>query len=235
MRLPLGLLNRLNPLTVAEDVASGLGQVARAATTVIALVPRVEGAVARFEQVLDRLDRTAEHADRLLDHAGRNLGDTDGVIGRAGVTVADVDGLVRQALATVSGADGVVQGASRTVAGADEVVSRTDSTIDAARAAISKADAGTEEAAGLLAQIVPPVQVLLPYIRQLVLTLDPKDAKALGGTLNRLPGMLEDDVLPLVQQVVPDLHTLLELVEDLDRTLSAVPGVKRLKKHAAED
>ena len=232
VRLPLRLLN---PLAVAEDVASGLGQVTRAATTVMALVPRVEVAVGRLELVLDRLDRTADHADRLLDQAGRSVSGADSVIGRANRSVTGADAAVIQALATVAGANEVVRGAGRSVAAADEVVGRALSTTDAAAMTVGKADAVTEEAARLLAQILAPVEVLLPYVRQLVLALNPADARALGGTLNRLPAMIEDDVLPIVQQVGPDLHTLLGLVEELGRTLSAVPGVKRLKKHAAEE
>ncbi len=56
--------------------------------------------------------------------------------------------------------------------------------------------------------------------------------------MDRLPGLLDTvdrDVLPLatqLQAVAPDLHNLLELVEDLHRLVSNLPGAKRLRRRA---
>ncbi len=96
-------------------------------------------------------------------------------------------------------------------------------------------------AGSLLDRTTEPVEQLMPLLKRFAATLSPEEVEAAVQLIDRLPGLLDTvdrDVLPLTQQlnaVGPDLHALLELVEDLHRLVSNLPGVNRLRRRAQED
>ncbi|HST65689.1 MAG TPA: hypothetical protein VLM05_10920, partial [Mycobacteriales bacterium] len=61
------------------------------------------------------------------------------------------------------------------------------------------------------------------------------------GLIDRLPTLLDSvdsDVLPLLGKldaVAPDLHALLEAVEDLRSAVAGIPGVGRLMRRGDEE
>ena len=68
-----------------------------------------------------------------------------------------------------------------------------------------------------------------------------REVDAAIALVDRLPMVLEhleSDVLPVLSkldQVGPDLHELLEVVEDLRRVLTALPGVGLLRRRGDDD
>ncbi len=67
-------------------------------------------------------------------------------------------------------------------------------------------------------------------------TLDPKEVDAAVLLIDRLPQLLsavDEDLLPVVRQlrsVGPELHELLEIVADLHRLVSGLPGARLLRR-----
>ena len=65
--------------------------------------------------------------------------------------------------------------------------------------------------------------MLRPTLARLAETVDPREVSALVGLVDRLPPLLDAvdrDVLPLLghlNEMAPDLHALLEAVDDLRR------------------
>ena len=68
-----------------------------------------------------------------------------------------------------------------------------------------------------------------------------KEVDAAIALVDRLPVVLEhleSDVLPVLKRldhVGPDLHELLEVVEDLRRVITGLPGVGLLRRRSDDD
>ncbi len=93
----------------------------------------------------------------------------------------------------------------------------------------------------LVARLVPLTTRLLPLAERLVASLSEQEVDAAIALVDRLPGLLDtvdDEVLPLLrtfEQVAPDLHEVLGLLDDVHRVVSGLPGVGRLRRRADKD
>jgi hypothetical protein len=198
--------------TPAEIVGAAASVKQVVAGTVDQAVDSVGGALALVpaaQALLARASALVERADALLDH-------TELVMGR-------VDDVVTASEAAVREVDAVTTGADRTMAGTTGLVERADA---------------------LLLSVEPVARQGVPVLERFVHGVADKEVDAALGMLDRLPVLLrhvEEDVLPLLQQleaVGPDVHAILETVQDLTERLEALPGMGLLRRRAdreAED
>lgn len=138
--------------------------------------------------------------------------------------------LVPRLIALVSRAENLLDGAERTLARTDQVVEAADR----ARAEVSEVAARAAEAVtrseqtlartdALLAAVEEVAPDALPIIRSVVEQIDPNEVRAINGLIDRLPGMLDQ-----LDQVAPDVHSILESVTDLTQATKGLPGVGAL-------
>lgn len=218
MRLPLpGPMDLVDAVREVAAAATALG---RAATSAIALVPRmvttldqVDGLLARADVALLRLEQAAVDADLLLGTAtplvarlGAVLDDAEGVVqrvddvlDRADTSIGRVDGVVTGAQASIGRADGVVDGARRSITrvdgvvdGAERSITRVDGVIDGAERSITRVDGVVARAETAVARVFD----------------------VLAGATG-----LVDNADDLLQQATPALRALLPLLQRMADTL----------------
>ena len=247
VRLPLP-----GPLDLAHavrDMAAAATSLGRAATGAIALVPRLEDAALRVEGLLARADAAVTALEQLT-------GDTDAMVMAAGPLLSDAAALVHRIEPVVTLAEGTVARVGPVVEEADRSVQRVQGVLGSAEGAVSDtaallqkvgrtADRTTEVLVGagslvddadhLLCVVKGPIEQMMPVLNRLAETLEPHEVDAAVLLIDRLPDVLVlvEDVLPVMRQlgnVGPELHDLLELVEDLHRVATGLPGRKLLRR-----
>lgn len=144
--------------------------------------------------------------------------------------------------------EAVVEHTEKLVAASDEVVSRTHATLDKADIVTREAGRHSDAAAGLLDRVDASLNTWEPTLRRLApradrfsRALELHEVEAAIGLVDRLPQVLqhmENDVLPVLRtldRVGPDLHEVLEVVEDLRRVVTGLPGVRLLRRRGEEE
>lgn len=186
-----------------------LSAVARAGTTAVALAA-LPGRVVRL---VDRLEQTAARFDLLLADVTGTAERADEIAAGAAVVVVEADRVARLSGVIAAEAGGVVAGAG-----------------------------GVQQSAGALVEAYAPMlAVLQPTLAKLADAMSPREVAAMVALVDRLPPLLDSvdrDVLPLLgklNEMAPDLHALLESVNDLRRTVAGLPGIGLLKRRGDEE
>ena len=198
------------PLPGPGALIGGATAAAEAVETAIGLVPRAAAALDRVEALLDRVEGVVDRAEGVVDRA-------EGVVDRSGAAVTAGEAAAARTESMLSTVEIVTRDAGRQVEGASGVLHRVDT---------------------MLQQWEPPLRSLLPPVRKFADALDATEVDAAIAMVDRMPQVLEHlehDVLPMLQQldrVGPDLHAVLEVVEDLRRVVTGLPGVGLLRKRA---
>jgi hypothetical protein len=192
--------------TPADIVGAAAGLKQAVTGTVDQAVESVGGAfalVTAAQELLARASALIDRVDAVVDH-------TELVIGRIDEVVASSENSVRAV-------DAVTAAAERTLVAGEGLVARADA---------------------LLGAVEPVAQQALPMAKKLVDGISPEEVDAASRMLDRLPALLghvEDDVLPLLRQldaVGPDVHAILETVQDLTERIEALPGMGLLRRRA---
>jgi hypothetical protein len=164
-----------------------------------------------------------------------------GLVPRAVDAMSRVESLLDRAETLVARTEGVV-------AAADEAATRTHKTLDTVEIVTRTADRHTAAAAGMIERADASMRTWEPTLRRLAPSAD-RFATALGShevdaaiaLVDRLPLVLdhmENDVLPMLKtldRVGPDLHEVLEVVEDLRRVITGLPGVGLLRRRGDDE
>ncbi|GAB2693200.1 hypothetical protein [Thalassiella azotivora] len=220
-RDPLGAVGAL--ATVAGATVGGvLGAVSTAAglvprtadllTRTATLVATAETLVARVDGLLDALDLLLVRVEAVVDQAQETALDAGGVVSRS-------DAAARRAADLLGTGDAVLTKADRLVEGGSGLLHRGDH---------------------LLGTLTPLGEELLPVLRRVAESLSPDEVDAAVALLDRLPVLLahlDEDVLPMLRQldrVGPDVHAILEVVDDLRDVVLGLPGVGLLKRMGDE-
>ena len=175
----------------------------------VAAADAVETALGLVPRAAGALSRVEALLDRL-----------EGVADRADQLVTRVDATTERAAAVVGTAELVTRDASRTVDGAKGVLDRADRSLQAWE---------------------PALRRLAPSLDRFADALHPDEVTAAIGLVDRMPQLLdhvENDVLPVLKnldRVGPDLHEVLEIVEDLRRVITGLPGIGLLRKRGEEE
>ena len=163
------------------------------------------------------------------------------LVPRAAAAMSRLEALLDQAESAVRRTDAVLTSA-------EDAAERTRSTMDAVDAVTRDAGRRVEATAGVLdradsalGQWEPTLRVLAPQAKRFAESVTEREVDAAIALVDRLPMVLEhleSDVLPVLSkldQVGPDLHELLEVVEDLRRVLTGLPGVGLLRRRGDDE
>lgn len=164
-----------------------------------------------------------------------------GLVPRAADTLTRIEALLDRV-------EALVERTEKIVAASDEVVTRTHATLDRAEVVTRDAGRHSAAAAGLLDRVdaslsawEPTLRRLAPPASRFARALESHEVEAAISLVDRLPLMLqhvENDVLPMLKsldRVGPDLHEVLEIVEDLRRMVTGLPGMRLLRRRGEDE
>lgn len=164
-----------------------------------------------------------------------------GLLPRAAAAMTRVEGLLDRVEAVVERSELVVETA-------DKAAVRTHSTLDRVEVVTTAAARHSDAAAGVLDRIdasllswEPTLRRLSPAAEKFAKALEANEVDAAIALVDRLPTVLEhmeNDVLPVLttlDRVGPDLHEMLEVVEDLRRVITGLPGIGLLRKRGEDE
>ena len=151
--------------------------------------------------------------------------------------------LVPRAADLLTRAEALFDRAELAVARAEQTNEGAAAVVETSRMVTRKADRAVEGASGLLSRsdalvssYEPVARELLPAAKRFTASLQPGEVDAAIALVDRLPSLLnhlDEDVLPMLKQldrVGPDVHDILEVVEDLRRLVTGLPGVGLLRR-----
>jgi hypothetical protein len=164
-----------------------------------------------------------------------------GLVPRAVEAMARVEALLDRA-------EALVERTEKVVASADDAAVRTHATLDTVEIVTKHAGRHSDAAAGLLDRADVALQAWEPTLRRLApsadrfaAALETHEVDAAIALVDRLPVVLdhmENDVLPMLKtldRVGPDLHEVLEVVEDLRRVVTGLPGIGLLRRRGDDE
>ena len=145
-------------------------------------------------------------------------------------------------------AEGLATRADQVVTRADEATARTHAILDTAEIVTRDAGRTVDGATGVLDRVdhslvswEPTLRKLAPAAKRFADGLDEAEVTAAISLVDRMPVVLdhlENDVLPMLQtldRVGPDLHEVLEVVQDLRRVVTGLPGIGLLRRRGEEE
>lgn len=188
------------------DPAVILGSAADAVEVALSLGPRAAAALDRVDALLERAEAVAARAEAVTD--------------RAEAVVAQSEKTNERARAVVKSAELVTRNAGRAIDSVNGVTDRAD----------------------VLLQTWEPISRHLgPHAERFSAALSGDEVDAAIKIVDRLPVVLEHmetDILPVLRtldRVGPDVHEVLEIVEDLRRVVTGLPGIGLLRRRGEEE
>lgn len=163
------------------------------------------------------------------------------LVPRAAAALGRMEALLDRAEAVVTRAEEVVEAADATTVRAGAVVSGAETLTRRAGRAVDGV-AGISDRADLALQVwEPTLRRLAPQAERFAAGLQEHEIDAAIALVDRLPLLLthvEEDVLPVLRsldRVGPDVHEVLEVVEDLRRVVTGLPGIGLLRRRGEEE
>ncbi|MGY1772787.1 hypothetical protein ACI8AX_16330, partial [Blastococcus sp. SYSU D00813] len=145
-------------------------------------------------------------------------------------------------------ADEAITAVGDTQRKADEAITAVGGTIERAQGAVGRAEGAVAQAEDVVSRVDPllagyegPLRDLAPVVQRLAETMEPQEVEALVTMIDRLPtllGHLDDDVLPVLKTlegVGPDVHDLLDTMQDLRQVVKGFPGSRLFRRRGAEE
>ncbi|GAA0607572.1 hypothetical protein GCM10009547_06870 [Sporichthya brevicatena] len=120
------------------------------------------------------------------------------------------------------------------------VVAAAAATTADAAATVGSAHAVTQDAAGMVAQVQPELQRILPLLEKFAKGLSAAEVEAAIRLVDELPTLtrsLREDVLPILgtlDRVGPDINELLHVMDDVRRAVLGIPGFAFFKRRGEE-
>jgi ABC-type transporter Mla subunit MlaD len=200
----------------------------------LALVPRVVTAVGQAELLLDRVSVLLARVEAVVDRA------EDAVAGVA-TTQQRAEAAIRGVETTRTAADAAISGVEGTRRAADALVTEARATRAGADDLLGSASGLLDRTSPLISAYEPTLTQLAPLLKRFADDLDPVEVEALVKLVDRLPTLvthLDEDVLPVLaslDNVAPDVHALLDTVQDLRELAKGFPGSKLFRRRGAEE
>ena len=229
-----------SPAALIEITRYAAGQVVETAASLATVPFRVLGLLGQTELLVSRMTLLAERAEGLIgrvdgvvDGIEQTLRDTKVIMAAAALAVDEATAVAARAALVVDGAAAAVTGASALVTDAGRIT-------DAASGVVQQASATSTEARELLAGYAPALRRAAPLAVRFIEELTPEEVTAAIRMIDELPQLrkhLTQDIMPLLgklDQVGPDLHSLLEVTNDLHLAIIGLPGLKMLRRRGEE-
>lgn len=203
-------------------------------TASLAFVPRVMTAVGQAELLLDRVSVLLARVEAVVDRAEDAVTGVTVVKDRAAAAIAGVEQTRRRA-------DEAIAGVAATRVAADAAIAGVGGALAAADQLVGRALGLLDTASPLVTAYQPSLQKLAPLLQRFADDLDPAEVEALVTLVDRLPVLvthLDEDVLPVLaslDNVAPDLHALLDTVQDLRELAKGFPGSRLFRRRGAEE
>lgn len=164
-----------------------------------------------------------------------------GLVPRAADAITRIEALLDRV-------DVVVERTEAVVDAADQATVRAHATLDTAEMVTREAGRHSDAAGGVLDRVDGSLKAweaslrkLAPQAQRFATALSTKEVDAAIALVDRLPVVLEHvetDVLPVLrtmERVGPDVHELLEVIEDLRRVITGLPGVGLLRRRGDDE
>jgi hypothetical protein len=176
----------------------------------------------------------------VVDGIEATLRDTKVIMAAAALAVDEAAAVAARAALIVDGAAATVDGAAATVTRTNTIVDEAGRITAAADGVVQQASALSAEATNLLDRYAPTLRRAAPLAAHFIEELTPEEVTAAIRMIDELPRLrrhLSEDVMPLLgklDQVGPDLHSLLEVTNDLHLAIIGLPGLKMLRRRGEE-
>jgi hypothetical protein len=229
-----------SPVALVQLTRYAVGQVVETAASAATIPFRLLGLLGQTELLVSRMTLLAERAEGLIgrvdgvvDGIEQTLRDTKVIMAAAALAVDEATAVAARAALVVDGAGAAVTGASALVSDAGRIT-------DAASGVVEQASATSVEARTLLDGYAPALRRAAPLAVRFIEELTPEEVTAAIRMIDELPRLrkhLTEDVMPLLgklDQVGPDLHSLLEVTNDLHLAIIGLPGLKMLRRRGEE-
>ena len=229
-----------SPVALVQLTRYAVGQVVETAASAATIPFRLLGLLGQTELLVSRMTLLAERAEGLIGRVDGVVGDIEQTLRDTKVIMAAAALAVDEATAVAARAALVVDGAGAAVTGASALVSDAGRITDAASGVVRQASATSAEARTLLDGYAPALRRAAPLAVRFIEELTPEEVTAAIRMIDELPQLrkhLTEDVMPLLgklDQVGPDLHSLLEVTNDLHLAIIGLPGLKMLRRRGVE-
>ncbi|MEU8233706.1 hypothetical protein AB0C12_29325 [Actinoplanes sp. NPDC048967] len=229
-----------SPVALVQLTRYAVGQVVETAASAATIPFRLLGLLGQTELLVSRMTLLAERAEDLIGRVDGVVGDIEQTLRDTKVIMAAAALAVDEATAVAARAALVVDGAGAAVTGASALVSDAGRITDAASGVVQQASATSVEARTLLDGYAPALRQAAPLAVRFIEELTPEEVTAAIRMIDELPRLrrhLTEDVMPLLgklDQVGPDLHSLLEVTNDLHLAIIGLPGLKMLRRRGEE-
>lgn len=244
----------LSPSALVHLTRYAVGQVVETAAAVATVPVRMMGLLGQAELLATRITLIAESAETLVERlatlaadADRTIQETRAIVAIAAVTMRDVEvvagtagRVVRDAESVATEAARVVGSAAATTDAAAALVTDAGGITGGASAVVVRAGSIAAEAQDLLEGYSDTLRKAAPLAARFVGELSSEEVTAAIKMVDALPALrahLVEDVMPLLRkldQVGPDVHSLLEVTEDLRLAIAGLPGLKMLRRRGEE-
>jgi hypothetical protein len=114
-------------------------------------------------------------------------------------------------------------------------------TVDGANGTLDRAEALVSTVQPLLDAYRPALTDLAPVVGRFAAELSPEEVQAFITLVDRVPALvvhLDEDVMPVMVtlgDVVPDVHDLLDTVQDIRQVVKGFPGSRLFRRRGAEE
>jgi hypothetical protein len=229
-----------SPVALVQLTRYAVGQVVETAASAVTIPFRLLGLLGQTELLVSRMTLLAERAEGLIGRVDGVVGDIEQTLRDTKVIMAAAALAVDEATAVAARAALVVDGAGTAVTGASALVTDAGRITDAASGVVRQASATSVEARELLDGYAPALRRAAPLAVRFIEELTPEEVTAAIRMIDELPQLrkhLTEDVMPLLgklDQVGPDLHSLLEVTNDLHLAIIGLPGLKMLRRRGEE-
>ncbi|MGW4940227.1 hypothetical protein ACWEOZ_01360 [Actinoplanes sp. NPDC004185] len=229
-----------SPAALVQLTRYAVGQVVETAASAATIPFRLLGLLGQTELLVSRMTLLAERAEGLIGRVDGVVGDIEQTLRDTKVVMAAAALAVDEATAVAARAALVVDGAGTAVTGASALVTDAGRITDAASGVVRQASATSAEARELLDGYAPALRRAAPLAVRFIEELTPEEVTAAIRMIDELPQLrkhLTEDVMPLLgklDQVGPDLHSLLEVTNDLHLAIIGLPGLKMLRRRGEE-